>query len=299
METTNVLDVIDQSKELFKDALSTQEISWHRESQFALQALQSNDYLAKIASESQHTLQNAIINIAAIGISLNPALKHAYLVPRSKAVILDISYMGLLHLAVKTGSIVYGQSKIVYANDVYENNGIDKAPTHNQKTFGDKGEVIGAYCTVKLPSGDYLTEEMDIAELNKIRAASSSKQGGNNPWTNWPLEMMRKSVVKRAAKYWPISERLAAATNYLNETQGNAAEIDEAQEIILEEYTEQQFEDNLPKWLELILEGRQSPDSILDKLQSRFVVSEDIIERFRSAVAVTEQKEEIETDGDI
>ena len=84
------LEVIETSEVLFEQALSTTEINWHKESQFALQALQGNDFLAKTASKAPHTLQNAIINIAAIGVSLNPALKHAYLVPRDKMVCLDI-----------------------------------------------------------------------------------------------------------------------------------------------------------------------------------------------------------------
>ncbi|MCP5006447.1 MAG: DNA recombinase, partial [Planctomycetes bacterium] len=114
------LTVIQESKHLFNDALSTTEVTWEKESQFALQALQKNDYLRDVASRATTTLQNSIINVAAIGISLNPALKHAYLVPRDKQVVLDISYMGLLHLAVKTGSILFGQSKLVYVNDEYQ-----------------------------------------------------------------------------------------------------------------------------------------------------------------------------------
>ncbi|MCP4987847.1 MAG: recombinase RecT, partial [Colwellia sp.] len=90
------------------------------------------------------------------------------------------------------------------------------------------------YCTVKLPSGDFLTEEMDRIELDKIREASATKKDGNNPWTKWPEEMMRKSVVKRAAKYWPVSERMATATEYLNQTQGN-------EEIIINELPEAEF----------------------------------------------------------
>ncbi len=223
--------LITQHEAAFNAALSTTDVTWEKESQFALQALQSNNYLAGIASKSQHTLENAIINIAAIGISLNPALKYAYLVPREHQVVLDISYMGLLHLAVKTGSILFGQSKLVHENDEYINNGVDKAPTHTQKTFGEKGKVVGCYCAVKLPCGDFLTEEMDRKELDKIRRASATKDGGNNPWTNWPEEMMRKSAVKRASKYWPVSERLSAATEHLNKTQGNA-------EIIINELPE-------------------------------------------------------------
>ncbi|TNP50108.1 recombinase RecT, partial [Escherichia coli] len=89
--------------------------------------------------------QNAIINVAAIGITLNPASKLAYLVPRDGMVCLDISYMGLLHLAQSTGSIKWGQCKLVYSNDTYESNGLDSAPTHKYNAFGERGSIVGGY----------------------------------------------------------------------------------------------------------------------------------------------------------
>ena len=191
------------------------------------QLLQKNDYLNKTAWSNQQSLRDAIVNVAAIGISLNPANKHAYLVPRSPAkglppqICLDISYMGLKHLAEKSGAINWMQAKLVYSNDSYVNNGVDKAPTHNQQTFGEKGEIVGAYCTVKLPSGDYLTEEMDIKQLNDVRASSKA---ANGPWKTWPDEMMRKTVVKRAAKYWPTPKgemnSVSKAIDVINEHEG-------------------------------------------------------------------------------
>ena len=273
------LIVIEESKQLFAKALSTTEVTWEKESQFALQSLQKNDYLAKVASNSKHTLQNAIINIAAIGISLNPVLKHAYLVPRDKQVVLDISYMGLLHLAIKSGSIVFGQAKLVYKADQYENCGIDRPPLHRSDTFGEKGPIVGCYCTVKLPSGDYLTEEMDIQELNKIRNASSTKAGGNNPWTKWPEEMMRKSVVKRAAKYWPVSERMAVATDYLNQVEGNAENIinEEPEPAVLPDYSEDDFHKNFPAWQKLVEDGKRTAEEIANMISSKYLLTENMV----------------------
>jgi len=168
-------------QESFFNQNKQQSVTWAKESQFALQALQKNDFLCKTAEQNRASLQNAIINVSAIGISLNPASKHAYLVPRDKMVCLDISYIGLMHLAVTSGAIQWGQAKIVYENDTYLNNGIDKAPTHQQNTFGDKGKIVGVYCTVKLNNGDYMTEEMDIAAINKVKATSKSADSKYSP----------------------------------------------------------------------------------------------------------------------
>ncbi len=82
--------------------------------------------------------------------------------PRKGGVCLDLSYMGLLHLAQSSGVILWGQCKIVRANDTYQNAGLSKEPNHLSNTFGDRGEIVGAYCTVKTIDGDYLTEEMSI-----------------------------------------------------------------------------------------------------------------------------------------
>ncbi|QXB19839.1 RecT family recombinase [Lelliottia amnigena] len=214
---SNIVEFVKQQEPLFCGALTDQSVTWAKESQFAIQLFQKNDYLAKTAISNPISAQNAIINVAAIGITLNPASKLAYLVPRDGMVCLDISYMGLLHLAQATGSIKWGQCKLVYSNDTYESNGLDTAPTHKYNAFGDRGEVVGGYCTVKTPDGDYLTEEMSLAEIKATEATSKAKNG---PWKNFWEEMARKTIVKRASKYWPRADRLDNAIHVINEDEG-------------------------------------------------------------------------------
>lgn len=214
---SNIIEFVHKQEPLFTGALSTQVVSWQKESQFAIQYFQKNDYLAKTALANPTSAQNAIINVAAIGISLNPASKLAYLVPRDGMVCLDISYMGLMHIAMEAGVISWGQAKLVHANDTYESNGLDKAPSHKYNAFGDRGDIVGVYCTVKTPAGDYLTEEMSLAEIKAIEATSKAKNG---PWKNFWSEMARKTVVKRASKYWPKAARLDSAIHVLNEEEG-------------------------------------------------------------------------------
>lgn len=214
---TNIVELVKQQEPLFMGALSAEVVSWQKESQFAIQYFQKNDFLAKTALSNPTSAQNAIINVAAIGVSLNPASKLAYLVPRDGMVCLDISYMGLLHIAMESGVILWGQAKLVHANDTYQSNGLDKAPTHKYNAFGDRGEVVGVYCTVKTPGGDYLTEEMSLAEIKQVEATSKAKNG---PWKNFWSEMARKTVVKRASKYWPKASRLDNAIHVLNEEEG-------------------------------------------------------------------------------
>lgn len=213
----SIVEFVNQQEPLFSKALSDESVSWAKESQFAMQLFQRNEYLTRTALSNPVSAQNAIINVAAIGITLNPASKLAYLVPRDGMVCLDISYMGLLHLAQATGAIKWGQCKLVYTNDTYESNGLDMAPTHKYNAFGDRGAVVGGYCTVKTPDGDYLTEEMSLAEIKATEATSKAKNG---PWKNFWEEMARKTIVKRASKYWPRARRLDNAIHILNEEEG-------------------------------------------------------------------------------
>jgi len=213
----DVVTFVNQQVGLFTGAATDQSVTWAKESQFAIQAFQKNDFLAKTAMSNPTSAQNAIINVAAIGITLNPAAKLAYLVPRDGGVHLDISYMGLLHLAQVSGAIQWGQCKLVHANDTYESNGLDKAPTHKYNAFGERGPVVGGYCTVKTQQGDYLTDEMSLAEIKQVENTSKAKNG---PWKNWWEEMARKTIVKRAAKYWPRVERVDNAIHHLNDDEG-------------------------------------------------------------------------------
>lgn len=213
----NVSDIVMHQEQTFNSVCVDSRINFAKESQFAMQLLQANDFLNKTAWSNQNSLQNSIINVASIGISLNPATKHAYLVPRKGVVCLDISYMGLIHLAQSAGSILWAQCKLVRGLDEYENVGLDKPPVHKYNAFAsnkDRGDVVGGYCTVKLPSGDFLTHEMNLEAITAIQKLSSA--GMKGPWKDHWGEMARKTIVKQASKYWPQVDRLDNAMHMLN-----------------------------------------------------------------------------------
>lgn len=240
--STSIIEFVQQQETLFSSALTEQTITWAKESQFAIQAFQKNDELAKAALKNQASAQNAIINVAAIGITLNPASKLAYLVPRKGEVCLDISYMGLLHLAQATKAIIWGQCKLVHEKDVYESNGLELPPTHKYNAFGERGAVIGGYCTVKTAEGDYLTEEMTLEDIKAVEATSKASNG---PWKTFWEEMARKTIVKRASKYWPRRERLDQAIEYINTDagEGNDFQAPKNQERDITPASEDQLKD--------------------------------------------------------
>lgn len=219
---SEALQLINQQRETFSRVCADASIEFEREASFAMQVLQGNDYLMNTAMRNKTSLQAAIVNVAAIGISLNPASKLAYLVPRDSKICLDISYIGMMHLAQQTGAIQWGQAVIVKANDTFELEGIDQPPTHKFNPFGeDRGDIIGVYVVVKCDNGDYLTHAMPISKVNDIRDRSSAwkayqSKGTKCPWVTDYEEMVKKTCVKQAAKYWPRRDRLDNAIHHMN-----------------------------------------------------------------------------------
>ncbi len=312
---TNVDVMIPQAESL---ARIHNAVDVNAERNYAIQLLYKNDMAIKTAQNNPVSVQNAILNLSSIGISLNPALKHAYLVPRDGAICLDVSYMGLMHLAQEIGSIVWGQAKIVYANDTYENQGLDKQPLHKYNAFGDRGEKVGVYCVVRLPNGDYLTEEMSAEDVLKVRNTSKSKNSNYSPWNTFEEEMWRKSCVKRASKYWPKSNnstgnRLDNAIQVLNETEGLESEDQQHVDKLMELYnknespiviwgfmqqwphesvTTQYIYDNIPrgykgKVADLLSEGRRQFFAYKDIFETG---SESEIEESKSELSEVELK---------
>lgn len=210
--------------------------SFEAEAGFAMQILERNEYAAKTALQNRQSVVDAVTNIAAIGISLNPARAQAYLVPRDGRICLDISYKGLMDLSMQAGSIQWVQCALVYANDQFALRGIDKQPHHEFDPFAkDRGELVGVYCTAKTTGGDYLTHTMSIADVYAIRdktqswQAYQSKKVRSCPWADHEGEMVKKTCVKQASKYWPRgagSSKLEKAIEYANTAGGEGIVIE-------------------------------------------------------------------------
>lgn len=217
--------LVNPLKAEFEQVCSEPSINFKRESEFAMQIFANNDYLAKIAVSNPVSTRSAVMNVAGIGVSLNPAQKLAYLVPRKGSICLDISYMGLMHIAQQSGAIKWCQSAIVRKNDQFRREGLDKPPIHIYNDFDteeQRGEIVGGYVTVKTDDGDYLTHTMRIDAIFAIRDRSEAwkkyKQESSKkcPWVTDEEQMILKTVVKQAAKYWPRRERLDAAIDHVN-----------------------------------------------------------------------------------
>jgi len=223
MISKELIVTIENAREDF-EILAQEKMAWQKEYMYAVQILEGNEYLLGIARQNPKSLRDSIVNVAAIGLSLCPAEKLAYLIPMDGKVLMWPSYIGLAKLAVSDNGILWVQAKIVHKNDKFIFNGLDNIPTHEFSPFSDRGEAVGVYCAAKTPDGAFLSEIMTIEECIAIRDRSImwKKKPNSGPWKNDFFEMCKKTVVKKAHKLWPkgASSKLEKAIEVLNEYEG-------------------------------------------------------------------------------
>lgn len=179
------------------------------------------------------SLIGAIGQCAQMGLEPNTVLGHAYLVPFNtkrkdgngnerwvNSVQVIIGYKGLIDLARRSGQIVSIAAHEVCANDHFEMvYGLDEKLEH-KPGLADRGPVIGFYAVAKLVGGGHAFEFMPMRDVEEIRDNSQGwqqavkfKKQDSHPWGAHFVEMGRKTVIRRLAKYLPLSiEFQTAAT---------------------------------------------------------------------------------------
>ena len=211
MSTTDLVTGIQNKLSSFQqeiDRIESGSVDYEKEQHFAMQLLVKNSTLLGVARNNPQSLKNAMLNIAATGLTLNPVSQLAYLVPRKNEVCLDISYKGLIRTATDSGSILWAQAELVYNDDHFSMRSVGEKPDHTYTPFGDRGDFLGCYVVVKTIEGDFLTTVMSKDEIFYIRDNSQAYKAGYGPWKNFESEMIKKTVVKRASKMWPRTNKI-------------------------------------------------------------------------------------------
>jgi len=208
-------------------------VRYQEEAGYALQIMRRSPYMQRCIPQ---TIEDAVINVAAIGLSLNPVLQHGFLIPRRQGnhviCCFDPGYRGLIKLATDGGLVTLVQAAAVYEEEERLGNftitrGTNPTVIHNTdplQKLEDMGEIIGAYCIayVKHAPVPHVTW-MPIDDIEKARDKSeaynprdkSKKPSG--PWVTDFQEMCVKTAIKRGRKQWPGgNERLDRAIHLSN-----------------------------------------------------------------------------------
>lgn len=193
-----------------------------RLTKITLAAIGRTPLLMKCSPES---VARSVLDAASLGLDpAGGALGHAYLVPyRNKNGGYDaqliVGYRGYIALARRSGEIQSVEAHVVYEKDDFVlEYGIEPKLRHVPVLTGDRGEIVAGYCIASFVGGGRHCEVMTRGEIDAIMLRSRARDNG--PWKTDFAEMARKTVVRRAAKYWPLSTELARAMDMEDRAEG-------------------------------------------------------------------------------
>lgn len=165
----------------------------------------------KLMQCSLMTLLSCVMKCSALGLepSAVDGLGRAYILPfrnkgRMEATFI-LGYKGMLELARRSGEIESIAARAVYEGDEFEYEfGMDEKCRHvpggGPKT-ADK--LTHAYMVARFVNGGHYLEVMTRSDIDEVRKASKAKDNG--PWVSDFEAMARKSAVRRAFPYLPVS----------------------------------------------------------------------------------------------
>lgn len=214
-------------KKNFIEMMGINEGKFKVEIGFALQQIEANPAILKADAKSVLT---AIMNAARVGLSLNPAQKQAYLIPRFNRggvkAHLEPSYMGLIHLAIGN-SIKTIEANTVRENDLFEMDGrmqVSKHLPYWANGHSKPGKIIAVYSVATLPDGLESFEFMGAHEVEQIKQSSESwkayKAGKIKTcvWVDHEGEMTKKTVLKRHLKRLQSGDKQLSEAIELSDT---------------------------------------------------------------------------------
>lgn len=216
------------------------DLSWEEELRFACIQFERNPKLYDCTAES---LVNAMLSVAATGLSLNPTLSYASLQNTLDSQTdqmhcrLMPQYQGMLHTVLNSGRVSRVWADVVTNQEIEEGRfrlwqGSDPKVEHQpdlRRQITKLDDMAGAYCCAELlPTGKVVTTWVPIEEIHKARESSPGWQrkakSEHDPWNRWPGERAKVVAVKRATKMLPKSRRIAAVVAMDNAAQGIATD---------------------------------------------------------------------------
>ena len=165
----------------------------------------------KLQQCSPSSIVGAVITASRLGVSLDPNIKHSYLIPYGKNAKLEISYMGLIDVIFRsTGTLL--EAHMVYENDDFDyEQGSTPHVKHKPCVFGDRGQLIGCYAIARMPNKDFSIEFLTLEDIEACRKVSKNSGG---VWKTWFSEMAKKSAIRRLYKRLPKNSETAMVASY-------------------------------------------------------------------------------------
>lgn len=170
----------------------------------------------KLLECDKTSLYAAIMTCAQLGLEPDGVLGHAYLIPYGNKVQFIPGYKGLLALARNSGEVVSISAHEVREHDEFEYEyGLNEVLSH-KPAHDERGEIVCFYAYAKFKDGGHHFDVMSLQEVEEIRDNSqgyiaAKKWKKESPWDTHFVEMGRKTLIRRIAKYLPLNVQRAAA----------------------------------------------------------------------------------------
>ena len=175
---------------------------------FARMVLTAMSNTPQLASCTPKSFLGAMMQAAQLGLEPNTPLGEAYLIPFRNHGTLEcqfqVGYKGMISLAHRSG--LYVQAHEVHENDEFDvEYGLDPKLVH-KPVFKDRGNVVAYYGMWKDKDGNFGFEVMSREDVEAhARKYSQSYGKGFSPWKTNFDEMAKKTVIKKALKYAPLT----------------------------------------------------------------------------------------------
>lgn len=199
-------DVIEQMKKLGEKTLDPVRLA-----RIVMTCIRVNPELAKCSLSSL-----LVCLLLAQQFELEPGTGQCYLIPRGGHCTFMIGYQGYIEIIARAhpGSTI--EAHPLYSNDKFvARRGYEGDKSLNiflhEEAFPDRGELIGYYAYFRPIKGQPKYERMTLAEVNAIATAS----GNRNVWGKHPVEMGRKTLIRRLQKFIPKTELILDADDHL------------------------------------------------------------------------------------
>lgn len=233
-------DLLGRARQQILDVIP-KHLTVERLTNLALSAAAKSVDLQKCSTMS---VVRAVRGCAELGLEPNTAAGQAYLVPYNvktkgadgretwgKECQLIIGYRGMIDLARRGGDLVQIEAHAVRERDIFDFRfGLEPKLEHVPFLRGDPGPTIAFYCIARLADGSRHVEVMSKAEVDAIRARS--KAGNSGPWVSDYDEMGKKTVIRRAWKFLPISTEKISRS--LAERGGDVGHLDDDRDATLD-----------------------------------------------------------------
>ena len=211
----SIADMIRAMAPEIKNALPSV-LTPERFTRMALSALNNTPQLRECSPMS---FIAALLNAAQLGLEPNTPLGQAYLIPyKNKGQMecqFQLGYKGLISLAFRAGQIKMIQAHVVRENDYFDfEYGLNPKLIHRPAigSAEDRGEITYIYGVYTLVNGGCGFEVSSKSEMDSFAAKYSKASSSTfSPWSTSYEEMAKKTIIKRALKYAPISAEFQRA----------------------------------------------------------------------------------------